>query len=190
MLYSELVQVYESLSATTKRLEKTSILSEFLKKLSKNPNKESIYLILGRIVPDYDSRELGISEQLAIKVISISFGIPSEKVSDRFKKTGDLGEIAKEFSEKKRQSSLFTSKLTVEKVIENLKKLMEIEGKGAVDKKLSFISELLSSASPLEAKYIVRTILSDLKIGVNSPTIVDSLAKAFDIDSEKNTRIL
>jgi DNA ligase-1 len=182
MLYSELVNVYEQLASTTKRLEKTTILAKFLKNLK---DSKTIYLLAGRVVPDYDSRELGISQQLAIKTIAHSFSIDEKKVSDRFNKTGDLGEIAREFSEKKRQSSLFSSKLTIQKVFDSITKLMEIEGKGAIDKKLLIISDLLSNASPLEAKYIVRTLLSDLKIGVSAPTIVDSLAESFEIENEK-----
>lgn len=182
MQYLELVNLYEALAGTTKRLEKTTILAKFIKTF-KSPNH--IYLLVGRVVPDYDSRELGISQQLAIKAIAHSFSIDEHKVADRFNKTGDLGEIAKEFSEKKRQSPLFSSKLTVQKVFESITKLMEIEGKGAVDKKLAIISDLLSNASSLEAKYIVRTLLSDLKIGVSAPTIVDSLSEAFNIENEK-----
>lgn len=182
MLYSELVNIYEQLASTTKRLEKKTILAKFLKNLE---DSKTIYLLAGRVVPDYDSRELGISQQLAIKSIAHSFSIDEHKVAERFNKTGDLGEIAREFSEKKRQSALFSSKLTIQKVFDSITKLMEIEGKGAVDKKLAIISDLLSNASPLEGKYIIRTLLSDLKIGVSAPTIVDSLSEAFEIEPEK-----
>ena len=183
MLYSDITILYNSLSATTKRLEKTSILADFLKKIDKNPN--IIHLLNGKVLPDYDTRETGISQQLAIKAIASSYEIKEKKVIERFNKIGDLGEIAKEFSEKKKQSTLFNSKLTAEKVMDNILKLTETEGKGAVDKKIALISELLSSASGEEAKYIIRTLLSDLKIGISSPTIMDALSKSFDIDSEK-----
>ncbi len=81
--------------------------------------------------------------------------------------------------QKRKQSTLFHSKLNVEKVFENLKKLVEIEGHGSVEKKLSLISELLNSASGKEAKYIVRTLLSDLRIGVADGILIEALAKAF-----------
>jgi DNA ligase-1 len=73
----------------------------------------------------------------------------------------------------------------VDKVILNLKKMMELEGKGTVDKKIGYISELLNSGSGDEAKYIVRTLLSDLRIGISSPTIIESISKAFNIESDK-----
>ena len=75
----------------------------------------------------------------------------------------------------KKQSTLFSSKLTIEKVIENLKKLPELEGKGTVDKKIGLISELLTSADPIESKYITRTLLNDLRIGVGSGVIRDAI---------------
>jgi DNA ligase-1 len=179
MQYSELVEVYEKLESTSKRLEKTQILADFLKVLKQRGKSEWIYLLLGRVVPDYDSREIGISTQLAIKAISHSFGIKEAEVSNRFKKVGDLGKIAEEFAGKRRQSTLSARKLTIEKVFDNLKKLMSVEGKGSVEKKMSLVSELLGNSSSKEAKYIVRTLLSDLKVGVSFPTIVDALSQAF-----------
>ncbi len=179
MQYAEFVDIYEKLSGTTKRLEKTSMLSEFLKKLKNEGKSEWIYLLMGRVVPEYDSREFGISTQLVIKAIARSFGIREEDVVKKFKKIGDLGEIAGEFSGKKKQGALFSKKLSVDKVFENLKKVMAVEGKGAVDKKMALLSELLGNASPKESKYIIRTLLSDLRIGISAPTIVDALASAF-----------
>jgi len=186
MLYQEFVECYEQLVGTTKRLEKTAILADFLIKLSKKGKAEWVYLLLGRVVPDYDARELGISEQLTIKVIAQAYGIKEEKVSERFNKIGDLGEVAEEFSGKRRQTGLFNTKLNVEKVFANLHKVFEIEGKGAVDKKMSLISELLGNVKGDEAKYIVRTLLSDLRVGVSSPTIVEAIALAFFDDNEEN----
>ena len=58
MKYSELCEVYDALSKTTKRLEKINILAKYLKKLSKNKlDNKTIYLLRGRVLPDYDSRE-------------------------------------------------------------------------------------------------------------------------------------
>ena len=177
MDYSKFVEVYEEISETTKKLEKIDILSNFLPKLK--GNEEWIYLLRGRVFPDYDEREFGISTQLAIKAISKASGVGSEKIVEKFKKVGDVGEIAEELVGKKKQSTLFSKKLKVGKVFGNLHRLVEIEGKGAVDRKLGFVVELLTSASGKEAKYIVRTLLNDLRIGVAEATIRDSISKAF-----------
>jgi DNA ligase-1 len=179
MDYSELVEAYEKLSSTPKRLEKTAILADFLKVLHKKGKSEWIYLLNGKVLPDYDSGEFGISTQLAIKAIAHSFGIKEEDVMKRFKKIGDLGEIAEEFAGKRKQGALFAKKLKVENVFDNLRKIIHVEGKGAVERKLALVSELLGNASGKEAKYIIRTLLSDLRIGIAAPTIVDSMASAF-----------
>src|SRR3989344_4236423 len=185
MNYSEFVEMYEELSSTTKRLEKISIISSFLKKLAKEGKSEWIYLLLGKVVPDYDSRETGISRQLAIKGIAYSFGVGEEEVVKKLKKIGDFGEIAKEIAEKRKQTTLSSKKLTVEKVFDNLRKLMDVEGKGAVERKIALVSELLGSSSSDEAKYIVRTLLNDLRIGIAVPTIVEAIALAFFSDSKE-----
>jgi len=185
MKYSEFVEVYERLSKTTKRLEKTDILSEFLKKLSKDDDEEWIYLIRGKVLPDYDSREFGVSGQLIIKVISKASGVSSEIIGQKFNKLGDLGEVAEELMKNRKQAPLYSKKLTVDKVFDNLRKLFDLDGKGSVDKKTSLIAELLTNSNGTEAKWIVRTVLGDLRIGVADSTLRDSLAEAFDSENKK-----
>lgn len=174
MDYSKICEVYEKLQNTSKGLEKTSIISNFLKEIKDNP--ESIYLLQGRVFPDYDNSEMGISAQLAIKAISRASGVSEEKTVDKFKELGDLGLVAEEIiKNNKSQTALFTKKLSTSKVLENLKKIPKIEGKGAVDKKISFVIDLLHSATPKEAKYIIRTVLNDLRVGVGSGILRDAI---------------
>ncbi|MEK6823436.1 MAG: ATP-dependent DNA ligase [Nanoarchaeota archaeon] len=184
MLYQKLAELYKQLESTTKRLEKIKILSEFLKKLS-DENKEVMYLLVGKIYPEYNEKEIGISNQTTIKAISKATGTDSKRVIQEWKKIGDLGEVAKKLIHEKKQRTLVSHALTVNKVIENLRKLPELEGKGTVDKKISLITELLTSAEPLEALYLVRTLIGDLRIGTQESTIRESLAKAFFENSEE-----
>jgi len=99
-----------------------------------------------------------------------------------------LGMVSEELIKNKKQRTLHFFKLKVEKVFENIRKLAELEGKGTVDKKINLIAELLSNASPLEAKYITRTILETLRIGVADGVIRDAIAKAFDKDVKEVQR--
>ncbi len=184
MHYSEFVEVYEKLNKTPSRLGKTTIIAEFLKKLRKEGKSEWIYLLRGRVFPDYDPREFGISRQLSIKALSVAFGIKSEEIVKKFNKVGDLGEIAQELRQKKRQTALFSKRLSVEHVFNSLRKLVSVEGKGAIERKLQIVSELLSSASDGEAKYIMRTLVNDLRVGVAESTIVDAIAEAFFPDKK------
>ncbi len=174
MDYSRICEVYGALESTSKGLEKTDILADFLGEIRSEP--KLIYLLQGRLFADYDNRELGISHQLVIKAIVRAAGISEAEVIDEFKELGDLGKVAESvLGGKKKQTALFSSKLSVEKVFDNLVKLTTIEGKGTVDQKIGYIVDLLHSATPLEAKYIVRTILADLKIGVGSGILRDAI---------------
>lgn len=185
MAYSEFVELYEELGGTTKRLEKTEILAKFLRNLERKGKSEWVYLLRGRVVPDYDSAEFGISTQLTIKAISVTSGVSQEKVIGELRKIGDLGEVAEKFIGKKTQGTLFSKKLSTEKVFENLKKVMIVEGRGSVDKKMGLISELLGQASGKEAKYIVRTLLNDLRVGVADGTMREGIVGAFFDEDKK-----
>jgi DNA ligase 1 len=188
MHYSELVDIYESLAGTSKKLEKRNILAGFLKKL--RGHEEWIYLLRGRVFPDYDEREFGFSTQLVIKAIAKAAGASSEEVNERYKKIGDLGEIAEESLKHKRQSTLFSGKLDVQKVFDTLKKLVELEGKGSTGRKIDSVVELLNHSSGKEAKYIIRTILNDLRVGVAEAILRDSISECFfEGDSEMSRKI-
>jgi DNA ligase-1 len=175
MDYSRICEIYEKLEGTASGLDKTDILSGFLGEIKNTP--EFIYLLRGKIFPDYDSRELGVSIQLVMRAISRAGGIGEVEVVENFKKSGDLGLVAESVLGKtKKQRGLFEKKLSVKRVMGNLRKLTEVEGSGSVDLKIGYIVDLLLSASSLEARYIVRTVLGDLKIGVGIGILRDAVA--------------
>lgn len=178
MKYKKLAEFYEESSKTTKRLEKTKILADFLKHL-RAQDRDALYLLLGDIYPEYDERRIGISNQLAIKAISKATGTEQKKIIQEWKKIGDLGKVAEKYTKYKTQITLTSKTLTVKKVLENLRKLPELEGKGTVNKKLGLITELLTSASSIEALYLVRTLIGDLRIGVKEGTLRDAFVLAF-----------
>ena len=175
MQYSQLCETYEELEQNPSRLKKTEILANFLKEL-KEP--EVIYLLQGKVYPDYSEKEFGISEKLCIKALERASGISNKEIVQEWKELGDLGKVAEKIMSSKKQNTLFSHQLTTQKVLENLQKLPELVGKGTVDKKLALISELLTSASGIEAKYIIRTLLNQLRIGVASGTIRDSIVES------------
>ncbi len=177
MDYLKLCKTYEELRTNASRLKKTDILADFLKKLPQS-DKQVIYLLQGKAFPDYDEREFGISEQLCIKALVKSSGISKEEIIKKWRKIGDLGKVAEEIISKKKQGTLFSHKLTTKKVLNNLQKLPKLEGKGTIDKKIALISELLTSASGIEAKYIIRTLLNNLRIGVAEGTIRDAIVQS------------
>ncbi|MFA5258648.1 MAG: ATP-dependent DNA ligase [Candidatus Pacearchaeota archaeon] len=188
MQYQELCEVYEELEKNSSRLIKTTILAGFLSRIKNSKHPEIIYLIQGKAFPDYSEKEFGISEQLCIKALEKASGISKKEIIHQWKKIGDIGKVAEEVIFKKEQNTLFSSKLTTEKVLENLKKLPELVGSGTINKKMSLVSELLTSATGIEAKYIIRTLMGDLRIGVASGTIRDAIVESCLEKNEENTR--
>jgi len=179
MQYKKLVEVYDQLGSTTKRLEKTHIISKLLKNTPKDIIKEIIYLLQGNVFPPWDERKIGMSSMLVIKVIKSVTGTSESEIKKLWRKKGDLGEVAKELIKSNKQTTFFSRKLTVEKVVDNIRKLPELTGQGTVNRKIGLMSELLSNASPEEAKYIVKTILEELRLGIAEGTMRDSIVWAF-----------
>ncbi len=185
--YSKMVEVYEALDSTTKRLEKTTILAEFFNDIGKkNPKLLPVVtlLSLGRVFPTWSEEELGIGTKLLMKAIAFVVGVKPEDVEDMQRDAGDIGQAAQNLFMKKKQSTLFTRTLTIEKVHSNLIKIATISGSKAQTKKLEILRELLSSASPTEAKYITRTVIEELRVGVGEGTIRDALSQAFGVEKE------
>ncbi|MBU0530788.1 MAG: ATP-dependent DNA ligase [Candidatus Aenigmatarchaeota archaeon] len=184
MDYSILVDLYESLEKTSGRLKKVELIAEVLKKTKPELLPIVTRLVQGKVFSTQSENEIGIAAQLTVKIISLSTGFPPGKVVEKFKELGDYGLVVEEFVKKKRQATLFKKKLTVEKVFENLEKLAHIEGKGSQEKKFHLVSELVHSADPKAAKYIIRTTLGDIRIGVAQGVIRDSISRAFFPDAE------
>ncbi len=179
MNYLSLVEVYQDLEGTTKRLEKTFYLSEFLKTLKHDEAEHLLLLISGKLFPDWDAREVGMASRLILKALGLATGFQQDKLEVVWKEKGDLGDTAEFLIAKKTQATLFTQELTTKKVFDNLRKLAEMEGEGTVDKKVQLVAELLTSAKPLEAKYILRTILGELRVGLGEGTVRDAIVWAF-----------
>jgi DNA ligase-1 len=177
--YAVIADSYEKIEATTKRLEMTDYLVEFLKNTPKELIDKVVYLTQGKIYPDFVGIEIGIAEKLAIKAVARATGSSEEKIEDDIKKSGDLGETAQKFLEKRIQTTFFQQPLTVSKVYETLEKMAKTTGAGSVDTKMSLLAGLLTSASPKEAKYIIRTVTGNLRLGIADMTVLDALAIAY-----------
>ena len=79
MQYIKLVDIYQQLEKTSKRLEKTYILSEFLKTIPKDDIGDIVLLLEGKLFPDWDERKSGVASRLILKAINTSTGIDVKK---------------------------------------------------------------------------------------------------------------
>ncbi len=179
--YAEIADAYEKIEATTKRLEMTDLLVELLKKTPKTLLDKVVYLTQGKLYPDFEGVEIGVAERSAMKALARASGRKESEIETNLQKSGDIGETAQKFLSKKPQSTLFGAQkvLTVQRVYETLDKMANISGSGTVDIKLNLLTGLLSNASPKEAKYILRTVTGNLRLGIADMTVLDALAIAY-----------
>ncbi|MEM4306056.1 MAG: ATP-dependent DNA ligase, partial [Candidatus Caldarchaeum sp.] len=184
MLFRELVDFYERLEATTKRLEMTDILAELLSKTPPDIIDKVVYMTLGEIYPAYRGLELGVAEKLALRVVKQVTGASEKEVDEAYARHGDVGNAAMVLLRRKPQTTLFTQELTVQDVYSAFEKIARSTGPGAVDVKMSILAGLLAQASPVEAKHILRIVTGNMRLGVADMTILDALAKAFGCERE------
>ncbi|TFK93465.1 ATP-dependent DNA ligase [Polyporus arcularius HHB13444] len=182
--YAALAKVFSLIEATTKRIEKTSLLTSFLLLVIRRRAKgdtqsllQAVYLCINRLCPDYVGIELGIGESLLLKAIGESTGRSMATVKADLKKEGDLGLVA--MNSKNSQKTLFKPKpLTLPVVFKNLKEIALSSGHSSQNKKVSIITKLLASCQGQEAKYIVRSLEGKLRIGNAERTVLVALAHA------------
>ncbi len=188
MKFSVLSDSLEKMESTTKRIELTDILVELLKNTHANIISKVIYLIQGKIRPNFEGVELGIAEKLVIRAISKSSGITTKKIEDDYNDGGDLGKTGANILRQKTQTTFTAETITLERVYDTLLKISKLEGKGSQDMKMKYISSLLNDATPIESKFILKILLGTLRLGIAENTTMDALAIAFT--NEKSNREL
>lgn len=183
MHYSELADLYEELEANSSTLKKAELLTGFFAKTQENLLPAVVLLAQGKVFPSHSDKELGIASKLAVKIISKVAGVPAAKVVKQVNSSGDYGLAAEHFIQNRKQMTLAESELDVATVFARLQAIAEVSGSGAIDRKMGYVSELLSGAKPKEARYLVRTLLGELRIGVGEGTIRDGISGAFGVDA-------
>jgi DNA ligase-1 len=186
MEFARVVEVYEKIEATTKRLEMTELLVGLLRAMPSEDLEKVVYLTQGRIHPDYLGIELGLAEKMVIRVLAHTTGFEDARVERLWKKKGDMGLVAEDLISERRQKPLDATPLTVAKVHANLDAIAREAGEGSQERKIRLLSELLSSAQPREAKYIVRLVVGTMRLGVADMTIVDALAATFATKTDRD----
>jgi DNA ligase-1 len=189
MDYIIIADAYEQIEGTAKRLEMTDHLVSLLKKTPKDVISRVIYLTQGKLYPDFVGIEMGVAEKLAIRALMRATGNGENAIQTELQKSGDIGETAEKLLAKHKQSTFFTKPLTVQRVYETLDKLAKTSGSGAVDTKMVLFSGLLIDASPKEAKWLIRTVTGNLRLGIADMTVLDALAIAYGGGKETREKI-
>ena len=181
LLFSRFSDYLNRMTDTSKRLELKQILSSLFIE-SGTDLKKVIYLIQGKIAPDYEGKETGIAEKTVIEILSDMSGNSPENILRKLGKIGDIGSLTRELMNSNKQELLFKDVMTVDKVFDTLKLVSEKSGPDSTKIKKDLMKNLLLSGSADEAKYIVRIALGKLRLGVADSTILMGLVDAFHFE--------
>ncbi len=174
MPYALLAAAYREIEATQGRLEMTRLLVDLFHQTPPHLIDLVTYLTQGKLRPDFAGVEIGLAEKLAARAVAMATEVTPEEVARALKRTGDLGTVA-ESLQKPRQGR----PLAVDEVHATLEQIAHTSGAGAQTRKLVLLTALLRRASPEEAKYLVRMVTGQLRLGVGDMTVLDALAQAF-----------
>ncbi|RLJ70039.1 DNA ligase-1 [Hydrogenivirga caldilitoris] len=165
----------------------TESLVELFKKTPPELIDKVVYLSVGRIAPEYTGLDYNFGEKLAMRALAEVLGIDEHTTEEKTIELGDLGDAGKALYEEKGFKP--KDKLSVEEVYRTLSEIAKTSGYGALKKKVELFKELLSKASPIEVKYLLRTVIERLRLGIGDNTIMDALAVAFTGNQENRVHI-
>jgi DNA ligase-1 len=176
MLFEDVAKAFDEIEGKSGRLEMTDLLARIFEKASPEEAERIAYITQGELRPPYDGVDLGLGEKFAIEAIRKASGYPKSRVEREFEKEGDLGIVAEKLIGEKRQQSLFRKSLSVLSVYNSMFKISRATGSGSQTMKINRLVELYNNATPLEARYVTRFVLGQLRLGVGDPTILDALS--------------
>ena len=183
MEFAKLSQYFEKLEQTSSRLALIAILSELFRSIESPDEIEKVcYLVQGRVAPFFVALEMGMAEKTVAKAIAIAYNTSQEQVSKLYSELGDMGLVAERVS---KEAGIVSNALSVDDVFQGLKTIAQTSGKGTVEKRISLLTDLLKKVDGLSAKYLVRILLGNLRLGIGDSTILDALATAKFNDTKK-----
>lgn len=179
--YADVCNIFQEIESTSSRLSIIDICSSFFTRIMKEDSRNLVpttYLFINKLGPDYEpGMELGLGEGLLMKTISESCGKSLVQVKNRYREMGDLGQIAMEA--RNVQPTMFKPKpLTVGEVFINLRNIANAQGKDSQNKKIKLIKRMLTACQGVEAKFLIRSLESKLRIGLAEKTVLISLSNA------------
>ncbi len=163
-------------------------MSELFKDTDKEVLDKVVYLIQGRLWPDFKGLpEIGMGEKFLVKAIAMAFGQKEDEIDKLYKNIGDLGEVVFTIKNKSKAVNILSfignpnesGELEVNEVYNELVKIATSTGEGSRDVKIRTFTGLIKKATPLEAKYLVRFVEGRLRLGIGDATVLDALAITF-----------
>ena len=164
----------EAVAATTKKLEKAALLGEYFAQLGDEDLARAARYFAGQQFALSDARTTNVGGSILSEALCASTGVELDSLGPRYARWGDGGDVAFEvFCEAKPDNQ---PSLTLRETESLLARLSATRGKKA---KTELLTEVLSQATPLEAKYLVKLLSGDLRIGLREGLVEDAVARAF-----------
>ena len=174
MRYEIVAEAYRDLEAASARLELIDRLAGMFGETPDDLLPTVALLCQGKIAPDFAGVEIGLAEKLAARSVAMAAGSTAEEALASARKVGDLGLAAETMLAAEDPSR--RPSLEVRMVFDTLHEIATLEGAGSQGAKVTLLGELLGRATPLEARYLVRTCTGSLRLGIGTATILDALA--------------
>ena len=175
MRYLLVAEAYRDLERANARLELIERLADLVRKTPDELLPTVALLCQGQIAPDFAGVELGMADRLAARAVATAAGVPAEQVLAGARDSGDLGLTAERLLEELDPGRPAT--LEVATVLQGLHQVAEAQGEGSQGRKLAGLVGLLGQATPLEARYLLRTVTGNLRLGIGTATILDAMAE-------------
>jgi len=173
--YKILAEAYRDLERSSGRIALIERLAELFRQTPDDLLPTVALLCQGQIAPDFAGVELGMAERLAARAVAQAASTTAEQVLAGAREVGDLGLTAEQLLGELDPDRVAT--LEVGTVFEGLHEVAQAEGEGSQGRKLAGLVGLLGRATPLEARYLVRTVTGSLRLGIGTATILDGLAE-------------
>jgi DNA ligase 1 len=173
ILFSALAETLDRLGQTASSSRMIAILAEFFSRISPGEARMAVYLLRGRVAPDFQATQFGMAEKSVIRALAMAGKVPPSRVETAFRKSGDLGDAAAALAGRKEGTGL-----SLPDVFERLRVIALTSGAGSQEAKVRQLTDLLARCSKPEARYIVRIVLGTLRIGVGEMTLLYALSKA------------
>jgi DNA ligase-1 len=173
--YEIVAEAYRDLERSSGRIALIDRLAELFRQTPDDLLPTVALLCQGQIAPDFAGVELGMAERLAARAVAQAAEVPVERVMAGLRDTGDLGLAAEQLLGELDPDRAAT--LEVGTVFDGLHEIAQAEGEGSQGRKLAGLVDLLGRATPLEARYLVRTVTGSLRLGIGTATILDGLAE-------------
>jgi DNA ligase-1 len=174
--FYDLAALGEQLAATKKKLEHSALIGAYLKHLPPDEIAPAARLIIGRVFPETDSRILNLSGSAVGRVLETLVGAPLDWSGDAV----DFGDAVERWLNAQGWKSQ-GQPLQLLDVYHAYEEIAERTGVGSRESKDTRLTELFSRASSVEAKYIVKHLTKEMRVGVSEGSLLDALARTTGI---------